>query len=493
MFKKCFSRYLMVVCIVVSVVLLAGCGLDAPTQHVLPTATATPTIGEFAYETIGESVLRLSATDSTVHVTVDLGAIRADYFAMPIYREIDSLYSITYGKYNQNLLVSLIPDTHASYGVYGLTDEGMVWSEPRQYYGEFTMYDTKFQYLVSCAEVDGRLYDASCMEEYTYDSYPYYWRYASDGSGPEVMLSGKYYPVILNISTGEIRDFLRGINPAVADNCVANENFTIITRSGDKMLFYTGNDTDKKFYYLDIAAEKVVELADLPGEARLALRQDNSYVVGVYGDVMLVVSDKKYGSPEDDKRYFLCDASRGKVTVLEDVVGEELNGCSIFDGKIICAGENYYWSVDIDTLEVVSLLETKDVVIGYTEPQKTDYNENELFNNASFVIIGSQGNYQVYDFAKGSVSDLDQLGRWEELHVASYVVSPDGRRMAFYSGTQGGCIQFAVLDCDTNSFVDVVREGESGMTEETRIWWYKDSAIAVAPDDRQTVNVYTIK
>lgn len=491
MFKKYFSRYLMVACIVVSMVLLAGCEPDVPTQDVLPTATptVTPAIGEFTYETIVESVLPLGATDSTAHEAVDLGILRADYFAMPTYRRIDNIYSITYGRYNQNILASFIPDNHSFYGVYGLTDEGMVWSEPRQYYGEFTMYDTKFRYLVGYAELGGRLYNAMIMDKSVYDASPYYWRYANDGSGPEVMLSGKYYPVILNTSTGEIRDFLREINPAVVDQCVANKNFTIITRSGDRMLFYTGND----IYYLDMAAEKVVELTDMPTKAPLALRQNNSYVVGVYGDVMLVVTDKKYGSPDDDKGYFLCDAGEGKVTVLEDVVGEELNGCSVFDGEIICAGENYYWSVDIDTLEVVRLLETGDVVIGYTEPQKTDYNQNELFNNASFVIIGSQGNYQVYDFAKGTISNLDQLGRWEELDASSYVVSPDGRKMAIYSEAQDGCIQFAILDCDTNSFVDVVREGESGMTEETRIWWYKDSAIAVAPDDRQTVNVYTIK
>lgn len=485
------------ICLILSGLVLVGCEPDAPTQDVLPTPTTTPagtpTIDKFTHETITESVLRISATDRTVRETGDLGALSADYFAMTPYREIDQIHTeFDFGD-NQSIMVALIPDNYAFYGVYGMTEEGMVWSGPEYYYGRFKMLDTEFQYLVGCVDVDGRLYNAMYTDKYIYNAYPKYWSYAEDGSGPEVMLNTNRtvdntrsynYPVILDIRTGVIRDFLREINSAVADECV-EKSFELVNRIDNKIVFYSGRyDIEQKYYYLDLDTERLFELSDVPAEARRVLPMNRyCHVVGSCGEVMLLAIDN-VGSSSGYRQYFLCDANRGGIIVLEDVVGEEINGCCMLEDRIICAGEDSYWSVNVATLAAEKLLATKDVVLGFTEAQK---------NNASFVIIGSQGNYQVYDFAKGTISNLDQLGRWEELDASSYVVSPDGRKMAIYSEAQDGCIQFAILNCDTDSFVDVVREGESGMTEETRIWWYKDSAVAVAPDDRQTVNVYTIK
>lgn len=485
------------ICLILWGLLLAGCGPDDPTQDVLPTPTTspmvTPAIDEFTYETITESVLGISTTDKTVHETRSLGLLSADYFAMPPYREIDQVHTMTYFADDQGILAAEIPDNHAFFGVYGMTDEGMVWSEPKYYYGKFSILDTEFQYLVGYVDVGGRLHNALYAENYAHNAFPTYWSYAEDGSGPEVTLStyrteddGRtyYYPVVLNVTTGIMGDFLREINPAVADECAAR-SFELVRRIDNKIVFYTGRyGTEQKYYYLDLDKEKLVELPEVPAEARRALPMYRyCHVISSWGDVVLLAVDK-VGHSSGYRQYFLCDANRGRIVVLEDVVGEELNGCSMLGDKIICAGESNYWSVNVSTLATEKLFETKQVVLGFAESHKS---------NASFAVIGGQGNYQVYDFAKGTISDLDQLGRWDNLDSASYAVSPDGRKMVIYSKAQGGCIQFAILDCDTNSFVDLVREGGSGMTEETRIWWYTNSAVAVAPDDRQTVNVYTIK
>lgn len=493
--KKTLQIIAITICLLMSVLLLACCGGEVHTADVLPTPTITPQPSpesvKISFETATESVTRPNATDVTVHESIDLGLLKADYFAMPPYREMDDYY---HGIQSMNLRPAKVEGNAMFSGLYVLTDEGMVWKEPSYYYGEFTMYGFDCRYLEGFVEADGQFYDVFRAERAEIYPSAMSWKHTEDGSGIEGLIKAKYYPVILNVETGVIRDFLREINPELADLGVANGGAKIITNFGDQILFYLNVGNEVRFFYVDVSSNKAIEFTEVPSKARIGLKHRfSTYVVGVCDGAMLVSFDKKYSEPEDDKRYYLCDTNSGRITVLEDLVGEELNGCAIFDGQVVCAGEKYYWKVDIDSLEKEVLLETKDVAIGYIEARKTDYNLHELFNNASFVIAGEQGNYKLYDFAKGTISDLDQLGRWAELEAANYVVSPDGRKLVVYGGTQNGCIQFGVLNCDTNTFVDVVREAPSDMTDETRIWWYKDSAVAVAQEDRQIISVYTIE
>ena len=543
--NKIYFKHRSIICLILlsSMIGLASCQPQITTQGgVLPTPvqTNTPQVITTAFQEITEQVPVLAEEDSIVHQNIDLALFAADYFSMPQYLPESSFSNGHPLRNDKNVFpVACTIDNTNYLGVYGLTENGMLLNSPKVIKLKVDINGQIINIWDAYVKVEDKLYSASLFDHNPYEEEGKVVQWTTiPGNDDVVGIVHAYiknneeklitYPIILNSESGEIWDFVRDIAPEVADECISfgyksvaiienkilfytedissnkkfyylnleEKNISTITvpqalengdtiekvTAGNKLIVICKNGPDEKYYYWNLASEKLVEL-EVPLDAQGALKSTNCMVVETYGDSIVFVRELSKTSTKY-RDYYLCDATQGKIIVLEKILGENLSGCSRVGEQLVCAGENNYWSLNLISLEKKKILETKDVVLGFDEPHQ---------NNASFVIIRNQDKYQIYDFFKENISNLDALGRWAELESVNYIVSPDGRKMIVYGGTKNGLFQLGFLDCDLNTFTDIYREGTTGIKEETMIWWISNSAIAIASEDMQSVRVYTGK
>lgn len=494
------------------------------------------------FQSINENVPVLSMGDKIVSQGAGLGCIDAKYLSMPPYLP-QRINMANYGlpADTSNLFYAIdVIDGNEYWGAYSLTEDGYQLSPPKVYQGEVTINGQTLNYWDAYYVFDNATYNATRFDHnpYEQDGRIVEWlTFDEDGPVSAIFMANLVnaydreisYPYILYPETGEVKDFVREISSVMA-NELAGMGCGGLFVSGSNMVFYTdlegesrkyyhlniedrtwaeldisgdilsGNPmqlytvenniflvnnkdkTNESYYCLNIENGRFVEM-DVPQDAKGTFKSRKCLVIDSNNEMVLWVRELVRAEAKS-RQYILYDVKQAKMILLKDLIGENLYGCSVVGEKLFVAGEDYYWSVDTATYAIEKVLENRDVVLGFDNPHA---------NNTSFVVVKKKGEYLICDFVNKTISSLGQLGRWAEMETVSQMASPDGRKLAIFSTNQEEYIQFAILNCDTNELVDVVRKGDGGAADETKLWWYSDDTVAISQSDYQKVSMYSIK
>lgn len=242
------------------------------------------------------------------------------------------------------------------------------------------------------------------------------------------------YPILLDVETGTLVDFLEGISRESMLNCLLD-------------------DLDLSRFYTILNA---------------VFLEDNRLLVEMNGNW-----------------FYLYDAVAGTVHDLGSMSGYELTDCAIAGEYIVCwndAGD--YWKIHPDTLEVRDIL----LDVPFVEFTSGIWQGS----GCSFTLYRDEArNLHVYDFLTDTDQILPEPSGWTLEGYSSHP-SPDGRKLLFFQGNQSGTYQLLIFDCDRMQFCEIKRENTNAIRE-SLIQWTQDNAVVVISDTNQDFYVYQWK
>lgn len=374
----------------------------------------------------------------------------------------------------------------SKFQIYGLTDQGMILQENHYFQGSITALGRTYTPRFGHAVYNGNAYityhpynDENNQNVFLEDFF-----YDAQFGNTLAMLSLQHpatnetcntYPVLVNLTTEEVTDFLQQLNPSVADKAV-QEGIQLVACRDAQYLFQIG----VQHYYYNYSQQKLTEIKNITESTQSEL--------SAYGKVAWTLASGTESllfcfSDEYSDAYFLCDGATGSLVKVPTYAEESVATCMLVEDMLICAGKESIWFVDVKTKEVTALLQNIHVIYG------CDAADEEC---TSFIIYTDDaGSSCVYDFISRKTFHLANTGNWSAQNTGGYIASPDGRKLLLYRADETHVIQFAILDCDSRTWLDVTRSNPNAV-EECRIWWQGNEAIAVASDDLRECYVYSL-
>lgn len=242
---------------------------------------------------------------------------------------------------------------------------------------------------------------------------------------------GTYYPVLLNLHTGELKDVLAG----------------------------TGAE-------------------DLPHIANCATNKDQTY--------MLLV--------QDEGNLYCADLVRKKLHDVDALSGEHAEKCSLIGDILACwrlENGGYYkgWSINLKTLERRELFQGMRDVMPIEEPLDgfefiegfdTARHSGNMYAGTGFALLVEEGQVYVMDLRDGSSVPIEGF-TWPEGeydHIQRQP-SPDGKKLLLYGWTPGGDYRYiGVVDFEQKRYVEFSRTylGENG---DMSITWFDPETIVI--------------
>lgn len=179
-------------------------------------------------------------------------------------------------------------------------------------------------------------------------------------------------------------------------------------------------------------------------------------------------------------KWYFSSAQDECVYDLEEIVGTTIFDCILLEDAIICWNEDGdFWRVDTEKISVTQIFEDLDLQF---------YSGIDAGTPCSFMIYKDGFDYlHVYDFLDNTDILLTYLGT-HEFSDGRCQPSPDGRKFLLSYKENDG-YQFAVYNCDTDTFTDFVRDGLDG---EDSIEWVRANQIMILASGSRELSLYTV-
>ena len=325
------------------------------------------------------------------------------------------------------------------YGVFVMEESGLKELSRRTLSRDLTVIDTTVHVEFEYSQYEDQViltYIAPQIEDYTIHST------TSVGPG-KLLISVRCmlkdivevdYPVILDVKTGTVRDFLSGIGRSTLPSNFMKE------------------ETPSYDYYLH-------NTAFFEGDRLLAKLMGGSFV--------------------------LYDPPTGRCYDLETISGRPVTDCAVMDGDILCwNGVDDFWRIDVETMLPDNVLED----VPYVEFASGIWQEN----GCSFALYRDDNwDLHIFDFLTMEDTVLNPPEGWTlEGHLCH--PSPDGRKLYMSMRNEKDVMQLLVLDCDRKQFLELLRENENSVSE-SYTSWTDDNALVVQSDTQQDFYVYRWK
>lgn len=180
--------------------------------------------------------------------------------------------------------------------------------------------------------------------------------------------------------------------------------------------------------------------------------------------------------------HFYIDATNHTVCKLDNLIGEEIEGCSVVGKNIVCwSTTKDFWRIQTADLATSLLLSAEEASFVDGIWQK---------NGCSFVIYKKNSIYHVFDFETEASKEIALPDGWQFL-PKDIVPSPDGRKFYVADQNADGVKQLLIFDCDKTQFTELKRANPNDITERT-IGWTEKNTIAISSETGTDYYIYSL-
>ncbi len=197
--------------------------------------------------------------------------------------------------------------------------------------------------------------------------------------------------------------------------------------------------------------------------------------------------------PDNDAEYayllHYADLTEKKLYSLDDLSGEHVDACSLTADSLVC------WNVRDDVCRVwcidLGTMERKDILTGTAKADSTTAEGSGILFLEGFdylshwgnMYIGScfalerddAANMYIIDLTTGNTLLIEGF-QWQP--SLSMLPSPDGKKLLLANRTPGGSVHYvAVVDFETMTMVEFNRVNASGASEQ--IYWFDPNTVVV--------------
>ena len=199
---------------------------------------------------------------------------------------------------------------------------------------------------------------------------------------------------------------------------------------------------------------------------------------------------------QSDGTLYYVDLSMKKLYSIEEISGEPADACSLIRNTLTCwvLEENGYraWTIDLTTFEREELFSDRPNAMGspgtdegivYLSGFDTTIHWGTMFTGSYFALKKDMaGNVFVIDLATGENIPVKGLiwpaAKYTDVNWDS---SPDGKRLLLYGGEIGLKYEYiGVLDFENMSYMEFSRENMNDVNEWNPYWFDKDTVIIPA-------------
>ncbi len=193
--------------------------------------------------------------------------------------------------------------------------------------------------------------------------------------------------------------------------------------------------------------------------------------------------------------WFYVDLAQGLAWDLADLIGTEVDSCSIMGKDLVCWNlegqwnpKGDFWKIHTSDMTATLLLRQADVVFS---------SGAHFGTGCSFILYQLDDTLHVFDFRKETDTVITIPEGWdlENLHP-----SPCGRKFYTSKADADGILQLLIFDCDRMGYLALCRENHNEIQlahaydlVESLAGWTEDGSIYIYANNKKDVYIYEFK
>ena len=195
-----------------------------------------------------------------------------------------------------------------------------------------------------------------------------------------------------------------------------------------------------------------------------------------------------------DKNIYYVDLVDRKLYPIDDLLGQKCAACVLVDGKLIAWSENY-GSVTVRVFDPATWesRETYSGRPMFLRGFNSSILSSWMYRGTRFALeVDANHDVYVIDLLNGQRSIIDGF-KWQENNevVTECVPSADGNKVLIYSrGATTYYESIGVLDFSNRAFVKFSRENVGNVNEHSAYWFDNDSVVIATSGDDDTRQYY---
>lgn len=199
-----------------------------------------------------------------------------------------------------------------------------------------------------------------------------------------------------------------------------------------------------------------------------------------------------------DKNIYYVDLGGRKLYAIDDLLGEKCSACALVDGMLVAWSENY-GNVSVRVIDPATWESREtysgrpDFISGFD----STIHSSQMYRGTRFALeVDTNQNVYVIDLLNGQKSIIDGFEWQQDDEVFTECVpSADGNKLLIYSrGPTTYYESIGVLDFSNRTYVKFSREN-MGSVNEHRAFWFDNNSVAIATsgdDDTRQYYIYRI-
>lgn len=291
----------------------------------------------------------------------------------------------------------------SNYAVYSLDGSQLIQWETNSFSSDFTIYSSSIHVAFDYAAYNGQVEITHC-DEVRQPTDSFLRLFHDTSRGPDRILLGfnirqpdgnfLHYPMLLNLETEELTDFLAGIEQETLKDVLSDEIHTVVTADGNSFL---AQRADRKFFFFDVSENRVIDL--------------------------------------------------------DAVSGKQVLDCILLPDKIVCwDSSGNFWKISIDTWDTAYVLNAAHVefVNGISGRQRQ--------RGSSFVLYRNESNeLHMFDFQTEIDTHID-VPQKLAINADSCDFSHDSRKFGMLISSTEDENRYIVFDADSKTFRKITVE-----------------------------------
>lgn len=196
-----------------------------------------------------------------------------------------------------------------------------------------------------------------------------------------------------------------------------------------------------------------------------------------------------------DENIYYADLVGRKLYAIDDLLGEKCSACALVDGMLVAWSENY-GNVSVRVIDPATWesWETYSGRPDFISGFDSTIHSSQMYRGTRFALeVDTNQNVYVIDLLNGQKSIIDGF-KWQQDDevFTECVPSADGNKLLIYSrGPTTYYESIGVLDFSNRTYVKFSREN-MGNVNEHRAFWFDNNSVAIATSGDDDIRQYYI-